>query len=77
MTAKTIYQAFYRWVEHQPDAVAVTEDVRDVTYRQLDTMANAIMSKFYDKEYPFIGVVMSHCVAQIAAMLAVLKSGAS
>lgn len=77
MTAKTIYQAFYRWVEHQPDAVAVTEDVRDVTYRQLDTMANAIMSKFYDKEYPFIGVVMSHGVAQIAAMLAVLKSGAA
>lgn len=77
MTAKTIYQAFYRWVEHQPEAVAVTEDVRDVTYRQLDTMANAIMSKFYDKEYPFIGVVMSHGVAQIAAMLAVLKSGAA
>lgn len=77
MTAKTIYQAFYRWVEHQPDAVAVTEDVRDVTYRQLDTMANAIMSKFYDKEYSFIGVVMSHGVAQIAAMLAVLKSGAA
>lgn len=77
MTAKTIYQAFYRWVARQPDAVAVTEDGRDVTYRQLDTMVNAIMSKFYDKEYPFIGIVMSHGVAQIAAMLAVLKCGAA
>lgn len=74
---KTIYNIFAQWVALQPDAVAVVEDGRSVTYRELDTMANAIMSKFYSKQYPAVGVVMSHSIEMIAAMLAVLKSGAA
>lgn len=74
---KTIYNIFAQWVALQPDAVAVVEDGRSTTYRELDTMANAIMSKFYSKRYPAVGVVMSHSIEMIAAMLAVLKSGAA
>lgn len=74
---KTIYGRFSRWAALRPDAVAVVEDSRSVTYRELDSMANAIMSKFYEKEYPAIGLVMSHGIDMIAAMLAVLKSGAA
>lgn len=74
---KTIYNIFAQWVALQPDAVTVVEDGRSVTYRELDTMANAIMSKFYSKQYPAVGVVMSHSIEMIAAMLAVLKSGAA
>lgn len=74
---KTIYGRFSRWAALRPDAVAVVEDSRSVTYRELDSMANAIMSKFYEKEYPAIGLVMSHGIEMIAAMLAVLKSGAA
>lgn len=73
----TIYGRFAHWVVLQPDAPAVTEDGRSASYRQLDAMANAIMSKFYDKQYPTVGIVMSHSIEMIAAMLAVLKSGAA
>lgn len=77
MVRKTIYGRFSRWVERQPDAVAIVEDGRSVSYRELDVMANAIMSKFYSKGYAAVGVVMTHGIEMIAAMLAVLKSGAA
>ena len=77
MNRKTIYNIFSRWVSLQPDETAVVEDGRSVTYRQLDVMANAIMKKFYTEDYPTVGIVMSHGIEMIAAMLAVLKSGAA
>ena len=77
MKRNTIYNKFSQWVELQPDAVAVAEDGRSVTYRELDVMANAIMSKFYEKRYSAVGIVMSHGIEMVAAMLAVLKSGAA
>lgn len=57
--------------------MAIVEDGRAVTYRQLDVMANAIMSKFYSKCYPTVGIIMSHGIEMTAAMLAVVKSGAA
>lgn len=77
MDTQTIYGRFHEWAERQPDAVAVAEDGRSATYRELDVMANAIMSGFYDKGYQAVGIVMSHSIEMIAAMLAVLKSGAA
>lgn len=77
MDSKTIYSRFSRLAAVQPDANAVVEDGRSISYRDLDVMANAIMSKFYAKRYPAVGIVMSHGIEMIAAMLAVLKSGAA
>lgn len=77
MDRKTIYSRFRKIVDENPDAAAVIEDGREVSYRQLDVMANNISSKFYDSSPEFIGIVMSHGAEQIAAMLAVLKSGAA
>lgn len=77
MQTTTIYARFASRVAGQPDAVAVAEDGRSATYRELDAMADAIMSKFYSNHYPAIGIVMSHGIEMIAAMLAVLKSGAA
>lgn len=77
MDSKTIYSRFSRLAAVQPDADAVVEDGRSISYRDLDVMANAIMSKFYAKRYPAVGIVMSHGIEMIAAMLAVLKSGAA
>lgn len=77
MDSKTIYSRFSRLASVQPDADAVVEDGRSISYRDLDVMANAIMSKFYAKRYPAVGIVMSHGIEMIAAMLAVLKSGAA
>lgn len=68
MSRRTIYDRFYQWVSLQPEAVAVVEDGRSATYRELDIMANAIMSKFYSLHYPAVGIVMSHSIEMIAAM---------
>lgn len=60
-----------------PDAPAVIEEGRTLTYAELDRTANEIMAKFYADEPQCVGIVMSHGAMQIAAMLAVLKSGAA
>lgn len=77
MEYKTIYSRFRHRVNSNPDAVAIVEDSRSLTYRQLDELSDRIASKFPDGEHGFIGIVMSHGAEQIAAMLAVLKSGAA
>lgn len=77
MPYETVYNVFRSWVDKQPDAVAIVEDDRKASYRELDRMANDIMSKFHDCNYQFIGIIMSHSIEMIAAMLAVLKSGAA
>lgn len=73
----TIYSRFSLWVARQPDALAVVEDGRTATYRELDMIANDIMSRFYAGRYSTVGIVMSHGIEMIAAILAVLKSGAA
>ena len=77
MERPTIYSRFSYWVGVQPDAVAVTEDNRQISYLGLDTLANNIMAQFYSSHYPAIGIVMNHGIEMIAAILAVLKSGAA
>lgn len=77
MDRNTIYSRFHQWAVLRPGAVAVAEDGRCATYRQLDDMTDAIMSKFYHEECKAVGIVMSHSIEMIAAMLAVLKSGAA
>lgn len=73
----TIYSKFKAQVHRQPDSTAIVEDGRSVTYSELDAIVNSILEKFHDREYAFIGIVMSHGIEMIAAMLAVLKSGAA
>ncbi len=76
MVPMTIYSCFARWVRQNPDAPAIVEENRTVSYRELDELTDRILGKFADKSYSFIGIVMSHGIEMIAAMLAVLKSGA-
>ena len=77
MVYKTVYSRFKYIVEHNPDVVAIVEDCRSFTYRQLDELSDRIAPGFPAGEHSFIGIVMSHGAEQIAAMLAVLKSGAA
>ena len=74
---RTIYSRFKEVVERQPYALAISEDDRSVTFKELDTLVDNIAAKFYDRNDTFIGIVMHHGINQIAAMLAVLKSGAA
>ncbi len=74
---RTIYGRFSRCVARQPDALAIVEDGRSVTYKELDLLTDRIVSKFYAERYSCVGIVMSHGIEMIAAILAVLKSGAA
>lgn len=76
MDKHTIYSTFKRRVELHPDLTAVREDGKEVTFRELDSIADSILAKFYDAEPHMVGIVMHHGILQVAAMLAVLKSGA-
>ena len=77
MKKDTIYSAFKEVVDRQPEATAIVEDDKRVTFSQLDGLVNAILTKFNGEDHSFIGIVMHHGIMQIAAMLAVLKSGAA
>ena len=73
---RTIYSFFKEIVDRYPENIAIIEDDRTLTFSELDKMVNAIASKFYDRQPISVGIVMHHGAEQIAAMLAVLKSGA-
>lgn len=77
MNKNTIYSVFKEWVERQPDAPAIIQDNQSLSFSRLDKMADAILEKIGSEAGKFIGVVMNHGYLQIAAMLAVLKSGAA
>lgn len=77
MSDNTIYGVFKKVVKQQPSSPVVYEDGRRVTFRELDALVNSILRKIGDKPHSFIGIVMHHGIMQIAAMLAVLKSGAA
>lgn len=77
MSINTIYSAFKEMVVRQPDAPAVFEEEATVSFQELDKISNSIAAKFRDEPHQYIGIVMHHGIKQIAAMLAVLKSGAA
>lgn len=78
MTNDTIYSRFKEIAEKYPDDPDIIEDDRTVSFSNLDAMADCILAKFYDRipSPEYVGIVMSHGAEQVAAMLAVLKSGA-
>ena len=78
MDTTTIYSKFKEMAAKYADMPAVVEDERTLSYAQLDDMADSILARFRDDgAHQAIGIVMSHGAEQIAAMLAVLKSGAA
>lgn len=77
MEGKTIYGRFREIVERFPDKPVVIQDDITFTFAELDRKVNQIIAKFYNQKNKFVGIVMTHGVNQIAAMLAVLKSGAA
>lgn len=74
---KTIYSRFADMCAQHPDLPAVIEENRTLTYRQLDTLSSRILAKFAGQSRKSVGIVMSHGAEMIAAMLAVLRSGAA
>lgn len=77
MMENTIYNRFRQIAASRPDAVAIVENGREITYAQLDRLAGTIMTLFPEKQARRVGIVMNHGIEMIASILAVLKSGAA
>ena len=71
----TIYGLFEEIVRKQPEATAIIENKRTMTFRELSDMVDMIADSFPD-ETKAVGIVMRHRAELIASILAVLKSGA-
>lgn len=74
---KIIYDVFKQQVTAHPDAIAVMDEKKSLTYGELDAMATEIADGFPIKNPAKVGIVMSHSVEMIATILAALKSGAA
>ncbi|HKX32892.1 MAG TPA: amino acid adenylation domain-containing protein, partial [Blastocatellia bacterium] len=75
----TIVDLFEEQVEITPDAFAVRFDDRRLTYRQLNSRANALARRlreeFHVAPNDLIGVVLDRSERMITTLLAVLKAG--
>ncbi|MCR5073583.1 MAG: amino acid adenylation domain-containing protein [Clostridiales bacterium] len=71
----TIYGLFEEIVRKQPEATAIIENKRTMTFRELSDMVDMIADSFPDRTKA-VGIVMRHRAEMIASILAVLKSGA-
>lgn len=76
MIMETIYDYLKQQVELQPDARALSDEKRSLTFRELDRLALQIACGFPGQPKR-IGVVMNHGVEMIASLFAILKIGAA
>ncbi|WP_395366318.1 amino acid adenylation domain-containing protein [Streptomyces sp. YH02] len=77
---KTLPALFARWVAERPDAVAVVERSRSVTYAQLDARADRLARLLAARGVgaeSVVGVAVPRSVDMVATVLAALKLGAA
>lgn len=74
---ETIYSRFYEQVKAHGNETAIISDEAILSYRELSDMVDSIASSLPVLQSRRVGVVMPHGARQIAAILAVLKSGAA
>lgn len=73
----TIYSRFKELVNNDPDHPAVIDERSCVTYAGLDRLVDTLISRFPSFIPARVGIVMDHSVEMVAAMMAVIKSGAA
>lgn len=73
----TIYSRFKQLANNDPDRPAVIDESSCVTYAKLDQMVDTLISRFPSFIPARVGIVMDHSAEMIAAILAVIKSGAA
>ncbi|ACV23568.1 Tyrocidine synthase I [Slackia heliotrinireducens] len=74
-TAGTIYGMFADQVAARPQATAIIENDRTLTFAELSAMVDDIADGF-PSQTRSVGIVMRHCAEMVASILAVLKCGA-
>lgn len=73
---ETIFNYFHKYVKERPDAIAVADDRRELSYTELDKLADSI-STTIPAGSRMVGIVMDHSIEMIASIIAVLKCGAA
>lgn len=73
----TIYSRFKELVNNDPDHPAVIDERTCVTYAGLDRLVDTLISRFPSFIPARVGIVMDHSVEMVAALMAVIKSGAA
>ncbi len=71
----TIYGLFATQVAARPDALAIVEDDRTLSFAELSAMVDMIADSFPDGTRA-VGIVMRHRAEMVASILAALKCGA-
>ena len=72
----TVYSLFQNVVAENRDRTAIIENDRTMTFGELSNLADLIAGSLPER-ITSVGIVMSHRAEMIAAILAVLKCGAS
>ncbi|MCI3933797.1 non-ribosomal peptide synthetase [Streptomyces sp. AN091965] len=76
----TVAQLFERRAELTPDAIAVTSEAQDLTYRELDERANRLAHELIRRgagPETLIGLAVPRTADLVTALLGILKSGAA
>ncbi len=78
-TSRTIIEAFKTNVLLTPDKIAIEDNTKTLTYKEVDELSNRIANQIHlhpknDNQEP-IAVLMDRSVALIVSLLGVLKSG--
>ncbi|MFJ5966177.1 amino acid adenylation domain-containing protein, partial [Bacillus sp. NPDC093026] len=71
---------FSRQARETPDAIAVMDDQRKLTYRELDNMSNALSSELIlrgVKKESAVALILDRSVYLVVSMLGVMKAGAA
>lgn len=72
----SIYEMFHEQLLKQPQALAVVDEKQELTFDEIDMMADRIIHRF-PVQPTCVGVVMNHSAEMIATILAILKMGAA
>ncbi len=74
MNKDVIYELFHEKVKQSPNALAISDEDRDISRNELDTLINTIASKIPQSSHR-VGIIMEHSAEMIAAIFAALKIG--
>jgi iturin family lipopeptide synthetase A len=75
---ENVISLFEKQVDDNPDAIAVIDETRSITYRELNNWANNIAVQIKGKlpgSNVSVGLLFNQCIEMIVGMLAILKSG--
>ena len=77
---KTIKQLFQEQVENTPDNVALVDEDKSFTYKELNEKSNSLARILVNKGAKpgaVVGIVVERCVETIVGIIAIIKTGAA